>query len=297
MIDAPAPKWRAFRALLKANWQRAKGRRRRQRQILEHREGKGAIDWSWLGIAAAVNITMFIHGLYAFVLVIAATAAERAAGGPHIEWGDLAPLLNAGKPAAMFGSIVLLWWLVALVLQGEGLELDVQRRRHPMWEWLFTHPAPAAAVFGAEMLAPVVANPAYLTAPVFVGALYTFVYGLPLGLLAGVLGGVPIATACAFVGKSLEIGAMLRLAPDTRGFHRVYELVRSGGAASGYFSSHSQVPRYAQHAYTSLRRLTALPWPYLGLLLGQADGRFSIVRGLFRSAGCRRELRSTCAIR
>jgi hypothetical protein len=38
------------------------------------------------------------------------------------------------------GSLVLLWWLAMLVCQGEGLELDLQRRRYPMWEWLFSHP-------------------------------------------------------------------------------------------------------------------------------------------------------------
>jgi len=45
----------------------------------------------------------------------------------------------------------------------------MQRRRHPMWEWLFSHPVPVGAVFLAEMLAPLAANPVYWTAPLFVG--------------------------------------------------------------------------------------------------------------------------------
>jgi hypothetical protein len=35
---------------------------------------------------------------------------------------------------AMLGSLALLWWSLILMFQGEGLELDLQRRRHPMWE-------------------------------------------------------------------------------------------------------------------------------------------------------------------
>jgi hypothetical protein len=55
----------------------------------------------------------------------------------------------------MLGSLALLWWTVMLVFQGEGVELDLQRRRHPMWEWLFSHPVPPGAVFFAEMLSPI----------------------------------------------------------------------------------------------------------------------------------------------
>ena len=63
---------------------------------------------------------------------------------------------------------------VMLVFQGEGLELDLQRRRHPMWEWLFTHPAPPGAIFLAEMLSPIAANPIYWGAPLFAGIIYGF---------------------------------------------------------------------------------------------------------------------------
>lgn len=89
----------------------------------------------------------------------------------------LSVLSKPGRYAAVVGSAVLFWWIVMLVFQGEGLELDLQRRRHPMWEWLFTHPAPPGGIFLAEMLSPIAANPAYWGAPLFVGFLYGFAYG------------------------------------------------------------------------------------------------------------------------
>lgn len=59
----------------------------------------------------------------------------------------------------MLASFVLLVWFIMLIFQGEGLEMDLQRRRHPMWEWLFSHPVPAGAIFMAEMLSPIAATP------------------------------------------------------------------------------------------------------------------------------------------
>ena len=52
----------------------------------------------------------------------------------------LAALSTSGRLPVMLGSVTLIWWAMMLVFQGEGLELDLQRRRHPMWEWLFSHP-------------------------------------------------------------------------------------------------------------------------------------------------------------
>ncbi|NWM49786.1 hypothetical protein, partial [Escherichia coli] len=76
----------------------------------------------------------------------------------------LSNLAKAGPVGMILGSIVLLWWFAMLICQGEGLELDLQRRRHPMWEWLLSHPIGAGAVFFAEMLAPLSANLTYWTA-------------------------------------------------------------------------------------------------------------------------------------
>ena len=125
----------------------------------------------------------------------------------------LSALATSGPFAPMIGSLVLLWWLAMLIFQGEGLELDLQRRRHPMWEWLFTHPAPPGAIFLAEMLSPIAANPIYWGAPLFVATIYTFVYNGAIGLLAGVLIGIPITIAAACLGKACEIAVTLRLCP------------------------------------------------------------------------------------
>src|SRR5207253_2346000 len=123
---------------------------------------------------------------------------------------ELSTLPKAGRLTAMLGSVALIFWGVMLVFQGEGLELDLQRRRHPMWEWLFAHPVPAGAVFLAEMLSPIAANPIYWGAPVCVGFLYGFIYGPEPGALAAVVIGIPITLAAAYLGTALEIGVTLR---------------------------------------------------------------------------------------
>src|SRR6201999_2587683 len=91
---------------------------------------------------------------------------------------------DTGAVPLMLGSLVLLWWGTMLVFQGEGLELDMQRRRHPLWEWIFSHPVPIRAVFLAEILAPLAANPIYWAAPLFPGCVYGAVYGIVPGVLA-----------------------------------------------------------------------------------------------------------------
>jgi hypothetical protein len=47
--------------------------------------------------------------------------------------------LSRSPIGALVGSVVLLWWMIMLAFQGEGLELDLQRRRHPMWECRQSH--------------------------------------------------------------------------------------------------------------------------------------------------------------
>jgi len=112
---------------------------------------------------------------------------------------------------------VLLWWLAMLVFQGEGLELDVQRRRHPMWEWLMCHPVHPGAAFYAEMLAPLVANPIYLAAPIFWCVVLSALYGFWWGFVGAFLLGLPLAVAASCLSKALEITALLRLSARSRG--------------------------------------------------------------------------------
>jgi hypothetical protein len=181
----------------------------------------------------------------------------------------------------MLGSVVLFWWAVMLIFQGEGLELDLQRRRHPMWEWLFTHPVPSGAIFLAEMLSPLAANPIYWSAPLFVGVLYGFVYGAELGILAALLVGIPITIAAACVGKALEIGVILRFSPRTRG--AMIGLMGWMGYASMmlFFLGILVIPKIVTAIGKFLEFFTVLPWPWLRLFLGgQSNGSFSFLSGI-----------------
>jgi membrane protease YdiL (CAAX protease family) len=195
-------------------------------------------------------------------------------------------LAQVSSLPAMLGSVVLIWWAVMLVFQGEGLELDLQRRRHPMWEWLFTHPVPSGAVFLAEMLSPMAANPIYWSAPLFVGFLYGFVYGPGPGAVAALLIGVPITIAAACLGKALEIGVILRFAPRSRG--AMIGLMSWMGYASMmlFFVGALVLPKIVAAIAKFLDLFSGLPWPWLRLFLGgEKDGSYSFLSGLFTCWG------------
>jgi len=193
----------------------------------------------------------------------------------------LSALARSGRLTAMIGSLVLLWWGIMLVCQGEGLELDLQRRRHPMWEWLFSHPVRAGPVFLAEMLSPIAANPIYWGGPFFVGVVYGFVYGPELGLVAGPLIGLPLIVAAASLGKALEIGITLRFPPRSRG--AMIGIMSWLGYASLmlFFLGLYITPKIVAVLAKFLAALTAIPWPWLGLFLGaRSDGSFSFPQGV-----------------
>ena len=193
----------------------------------------------------------------------------------------IAALGRTGPIPAMLGSVFLFWWAVMLVFQGEGLELDLQRRRHPMWEWLFSHPVPSGAIFLAEMLSPIAANPIYWGGPLFAGILYGSVYGPGLGLLAVMLIGVPATIAAACLGKALEIGVILRFSPRTRG--AMIGLMSWLGYASMMllFIGLFVIPKLVGSASRILPVFAWLPWPWLQWFLGgRTDGSFLFPSGL-----------------
>ena len=193
----------------------------------------------------------------------------------------LTGLPGTGTFPALLGSLALLWWSVMLVFQGEGLELDTQRRRHPMWEWLFSHPVPAGAVFLAEMLSPIVANPIYCSGPLFAGILYGHVYGPAWGVLALFAVGVPVTVAAACLGKALEIGVTLRLSPRSRGATIGLMSWLGYAAMLMTFVATVEIKKIMTLLAGLLEPLAVLPWPYLGLFLGQrADGGFSFPMGM-----------------
>jgi membrane protease YdiL (CAAX protease family) len=194
---------------------------------------------------------------------------------------ELRALVTGGMFPAMLGSVIFLWWGVMLVFQGEGLELDLQRRRHPMWEWLFSHPVPAGAVFFADMLSPIAANPIYWGGPLFAGFLYGLVYGPEAGFLALIVIGVPITVAAACLGKAVEIGVVLRFPPRSRG--AMVGLMSWMGYTSMmlFFVGLFVLPKVVGAIWKFLAFFTVLPWPWLRLFLGgHADRSFSFLSGM-----------------
>jgi membrane protease YdiL (CAAX protease family) len=193
----------------------------------------------------------------------------------------LSALARSPAASTMLGSVMLLWWLAMVICQGEGLELDLQRRRHPMWEWLLSHPVGAGAVFLAEMLAPLTANPTYWTAPLFVGILYGTALDPGAGFVAAFLIGIPLTIAAACMGKALEIGAILRLPTRSRG--AVIGILSWFGYASMltmFFAATLMRPFAATFSH-AIDAVAGAPWPWLGLFLGLgADGQFSFLRGM-----------------
>jgi membrane protease YdiL (CAAX protease family) len=210
--------------------------------------------------------------------------AARAHGSRDFisEDDGISGLAAARSFPAMLGSITLLWWLFMMMSQGEGLELDLQRRRHPMWEWLFSHPAPPSAIFLAEMLSPIVANPIYLTGPFFCGFLYGSIYGAAPGMAAAILVGAPISVATACMGKAFEIGIMLRFSMRSRG--AMIGLKSWFGYASmvSFAPVALAMPQIVGTLEGFLRNVAALlPWPWLGWFVGaRPDGSFSFITGV-----------------
>lgn len=189
--------------------------------------------------------------------------------------------LTTGPFPAMLGSMMLIWWGVMMIFQGEGLELDLQRRRHPMWEWLFSHPVPTGAVFLAEMLSPIAANPIYWGAPLFVGVLYGLTYDVGTAFLAILLIGVPVSIAAACLGKALEIAVVLRFPPRTRGAMIGFMSWIGYTSMMLCFVGIYIVPKVISSIWKFLDYFTVLPWPWLRWFLGgRPDGSFSFLAGV-----------------
>lgn len=110
---------------------------------------------------------------------------------------------------AVLTVLLVSWWL-SLVLQGEGFTQDATRRRHPMWEWYQGLPIPQSAVFTAEALSPIAANPFLLVAPALLGILAGWHAGSVWVGMCAVPVGIPLVLAAALWAKALEVLVMLR---------------------------------------------------------------------------------------
>jgi len=193
----------------------------------------------------------------------------------------LKSLPTSGPLPNLLGSLALFWWVIMLTFQGEGLELDLQRRRHPLWEWLFSHPIPPGAVFLAEMLSPLAANPIYWSGALFTGILYGMVYGPALGALAALLVGVPVTIACACLGKALENAAVLRISPRSRG--AIVGIMSWLGYASmmSFLLGAYIISKVVHTLAKPLSIVAKIPSPWLRLYLGGLpNGHFSFTAGI-----------------
>lgn len=285
---SPTPDVRVLRSLWRAARRRAKGRAKRQAQMMRRKTGSESNPLAALGVFLMILLTAVVHLGLGFTLVKTLDQAQmmeheqkgklvvpdylqgyldpndkhrgsredwmerladrsdhfrsREFGGTDVvqrakvleharqhgregfiteEDAVKFSLKRPGElPASMwpFIGVMFLWWFLMLVFQGEGLEMDFQRRRHPMWEWLASHPVRPVAAFSAEMLAAFMANPIYWGAPLFWCVVWSSAHGFGWEVIAGsVLVGLPLAMAASCLHKGLEIAAMLRLPSRTRG--------------------------------------------------------------------------------
>ena len=121
--------------------------------------------------------------------------------------------------SATYGALTLgiFVWILMLVCQGEGLELDIQRRRHPVWEWLLSHPIRPAAMLVAEGFTPFACNPIYYTAPMFWFLLLGKLTSNSGVLIFAVVIGLVIAASASLLNKTVESAALLRMSVRNRG--------------------------------------------------------------------------------
>ena len=189
--------------------------------------------------------------------------------------------VNLTPLAGFTGLLVVGLWFLMLAFQGEGLELDFQRRRHPMWEWLMSHPVNPGAVFMGEMISPLAVNPYFVGAPIFWIGIHWIVYDqLPLAIITGIVTGLPVAVAACCISKALEIATMLRLSPRTRG--AVLGIMSWLGyslffVALGALSAHGLIVKATAFLAPVGQWFS---WPMLGWLVGFGMGTPSVWKGV-----------------
>ena len=261
---------RTLLVLLWAARRRTAGRLRRQAEMRRKRRA------SFTGLAPAFGLLAL--GFFAAIVHVAtADDIGEAVRTAETLVADGAP---ASLPDLVALAVVLVWGLM-LVCQGEGPETDASRVRQPMWEFLFSHPAPPGAIFLAEMLSPIIANPMFLAAPLFAGVLFGQTYGFACGLLGAALAGIPATVALACLGKALEINIMLRLSAGTRG--AMLGIMGWLGFATGMLALAvaSSMQTIVRTAAGWLAPLGDLPVPPVRALIGRTpDGTYVMWQGI-----------------
>jgi hypothetical protein len=212
---------------------------------------------------------------------VAARLHETIRANPKLLLAKTSLWWQLGRLPDIFALFAILWWALMLICQGEGLEFDALRPRYPMWEWLFSHPAPPAAIFLAEMLAPIVANPVYLAAPLFPALLYGGIYGWAGGAAAAVLVGAPTVIALACFGKAIQIWVLLRLSSRARGLALGVMAWFGFISILPIFLITSSVPAIVSRAGGWLMPVSRLPWPPARMLAGfTSAGEYVFWRGV-----------------
>ena len=131
---------------------------------------------------------------------------------------DTKHLTSTRSLPAMIGSLVLIWWLIMMIFQGEGLELDLQRRRNPDVGMAVQPSREARRSLSCRNAVADCSQSNLRNRSAFSSASYTAQSTeQTLASLAAILIGVPVSVAAACVGKALEIGIMLRFPPRSRG--------------------------------------------------------------------------------
>ena len=153
----------------------------------------------------------------------------------------------------VLAALLVIWWL-SLVLQGEGMNFDSMRRRHPMWEWYLGFPIPQTAVFVAEALAPAVSNPFLLMSPVMIAVLVGVVSkSILVGLFALPIG-IPLLLAATLWAKALEVLIMLRSSMRNRSAW--FFLL----ATAGYIALIAPIVFVQAHSLVYMLAAAVAPW-------------------------------------
>jgi membrane protease YdiL (CAAX protease family) len=131
------------------------------------------------------------------------------------EMDTLDPDTLSATAFRLFSVLCVSAWL-ALVLQGEGMAFDLNRRRYPIWEWYLTFPISQPWVYVAEALRPLVSNPMLMASPLLIMAIAGYVNGSVFAAFAAIPIAVPFAVSAAICSKFFEVLVMLRVTPRNR---------------------------------------------------------------------------------
>ena len=194
----------------------------------------------------------------------------------------------------IYAGLVIAFWLFMLICQGEGLDLDITKRRHPHWEWLLSHPVRPVVAFSGEYLGPLMANPIYLTAPVFWFVIFNALYPFANAVVGALMVGLCLAVATSCLNKSIEIAAMLRLQIRNRGvflgllslFGYISMLLPLFLIQDRFWSSQLLISTVSMPESFSIVRVLILGWQQIPILWQSVFSGFMLSAFIMLMAAC-----------